>query len=105
MNQKIPDEPLGEAQETEPVFLSHERSSVRRGPMTPKQRQLLIALSLLAALAIAIVFILLWRWRNATPAEEKTNVVVSVKVGRAQKEPIAAQISAIGTIWPRDKAD
>jgi multidrug efflux pump subunit AcrA (membrane-fusion protein) len=28
-----------------------------------------------------------------------------VKVVKAEKEPIAAEISAIGTIWPREKAD
>ena len=106
MNQRTPDEPLDEARETEPVLVSYEQTRLpRRGPMTPRQRQLLIIVSVLAAFVIVIVAILLWRWRNAEPAEEKTNVVVSVKVGKAERQPIAAQISAIGTIWPRDKAD
>src|SRR5439155_12739724 len=106
MNQRTPDKPLDEARETEPVLVSYEQTRLpRRGPMTPRQRQLLIIVSVLAAFVIVIVAILLWRWRNAESAEEKTNVVVSVKVGKAERQPIAAQISAIGTIWPRDKAD
>src|SRR5437899_5601149 len=105
MNQRTRDEQLDEARETEPVLVSYEQTSRRRGPMTPRQLQLLIIVSVFAAFVIVIVALLLWRWRNAEPAEEKTNVVVSVKVAKAERQPIAAQISAIGTIWPRDKAD
>jgi len=81
MNQKTPDEPLDEARAIEPVFVSYEQTSSRRGgPMIPRQRQLLIVVSVLAAFVIVIAAVLLWRWRNAAPAEEKTSVVVSVKV-------------------------
>ncbi len=106
MNQRTPDEPLDEAVETEPVFTSYEQTRAqRRGSMTPRQQQLLIISSVLAVLLIIVVAVLVWHWKNASTAEEKTTIVVSVKVGKAEKQPIATHISVVGTIWPRDKAD
>src|SRR5260370_27508016 len=34
-----------------------------------------------------------------------TTPVVSVKVAKAEKDAIATQIVAVGTIWPREKSD
>src|SRR5262249_58257619 len=38
-------------------------------------------------------------------AESEVTPVVSVKVVKAERGSIAAPISAVGTIWPREKAD
>ncbi len=73
--------------------------------MSPRQRQLLIIAALAAVLITIILIILIWRWRNSAAPEEATVVAVSVKVAKAEKGPIAAQISAVGTIFPRDKSD
>jgi len=106
MNQRTSDEPLDKARKTSPVFSSYEQTTVRsRRSMTPRQRQILIIVSALMVFAIIVIAVLLWRWRNAAPPEEKTNVVVSVKVAKAERGAIAAEISAVGTIWPRDKAE
>jgi RND family efflux transporter MFP subunit len=43
--------------------------------------------------------------RSATEKESEEPPVVSVKVVKAEKENIAAPVSAVGTIWPREKAD
>jgi len=48
---------------------------------------------------------MVWRWRRSAPAERETVPVVSVKVAKAEREAIAAEVSAVGTIWPREKAD
>jgi len=72
-------------------------------PASSRRRQRLIVL-LVAVVALLILTIIVWRWRRSTE-EEVTAVVVSVKVAKAEKEPIAAQVSAVGTIYPRDKAD
>jgi len=64
---------------------------------------LLVAIGAFLVLILAVV--LIWRWRSASNAEEKTTPVVSVKVAKAEKQPIAAEISAVGTIWPREKSD
>jgi multidrug efflux pump subunit AcrA (membrane-fusion protein) len=73
--------------------------------MSLRQRQILIIASLVAVVIVVILSVLIWRWRRSTGPEETTAVVVSVKVAKAEKEVIAAQISAVGTIFPRDKAD
>src|SRR5438876_9294462 len=73
--------------------------------MTPRQRNLLIIFSSLALLVIfALIVVVVWR-RRAAPADETTTPVVSVKVAKAEKDAIAAQIVAVGTIWPREKSD
>jgi HlyD family secretion protein len=49
--------------------------------------------------------VLILRARKGTTAEEeKETAVVSVKVAKAERAPIAAQVSALGTIFPRDTA-
>ncbi len=81
----------------------YERTQTIRNPS--RRRTIVIITSIVAVLLLALVVLLIWRWRRSSETEEATNVVVSVKVGQAVKEPIAAQISAVGTIFPRDKSD
>jgi len=57
---------------------------------------------LLVILAIVVV---VWRRKAAASADETTTPVVSVKVAKAEKDAIATQIVAVGTIWPREKSD
>ncbi len=87
------------------VFSSYEQTRARRGSMTPRQRNLLILVSVVALLVVLLVVILVWRRRSATAADETPTPVVSVKVDKAEKDAIAAQIVAVGTIWPREKSD
>jgi len=55
---------------------------------------------------VLLVALVIWRLkRSATEAETEVTPVVSVKVVKAEKETIAAPVSAVGTIWPREKAD
>src|ERR1044071_8055333 len=64
---------------------------------------LIVASGLVVVLLVALV---IWRLkRSATEAETEVTPVVSVKVVKAEKENIAAPVSAVGTIWPREKAD
>lgn len=67
-----------------------------------KRRTALIAVS---AVAVVAVVILIWRSRgSADTTTEETAVVVSVRVAKAEKQPIAAQQTALGTIFPHDTA-
>ncbi|PWT81766.1 MAG: hypothetical protein C5B44_03255 [Acidobacteria bacterium] len=64
--------------------------------------------TILAIVAIGLILIILvvWRWkRSSAEAEQEVTPVVSVKVAKAEKGSIAAQVTAVGTIWPREKAD
>jgi HlyD family secretion protein len=68
------------------------------------RRNLIIVACVFVFLILAVAIV--WYIRSHRAATEgETNVVVSVRVARAEKEPIAAQVSAVGTIFPRDKAD
>lgn len=87
------------------VFTSYEETRVRRGSMTARQRNLLIVFSALALAVVLLVVVVVWRRRTAAPADQTTSPIVSVKVAKAEKEAIAAQIVAVGTIWPREKSD
>ena len=60
-----------------------------------------------AVVLVGLVFIAaIWKWRQrSSEASEKVVPVVSVKVAKAAKGDIATEVSAIGTIWPREKAD
>jgi len=107
MNQSTPNQTSGEPNEPERIVTSHEEQIVYHdGPAVTRRRQVLIISSMLAVLLIFIVFVvLLWRWRSGPAEEQPAKPVVSVKVAKAEREPIAAEISAVGTIWPRDKAE
>jgi len=70
-----------------------------------RQRNLILIVGsgLVVVLLVALV---VWRLKRSA-AEKETDVtpVVSVKVVKVEKEQIAVPVSAVGTIWPREKAD
>src|SRR5437899_10206381 len=107
MNQRNPNEIDREAGEPERVISSNEEATVHHDvPVTTRRRQILIISLTIAVLLILLVYVLwIWRWRKAPAEEEKTKPTVSIKVSKAEKGAIATEISAVGTIWPRDKAE
>ena len=69
-----------------------------------RRRTTLIIVAVVALLAIVAVA-LIWRSRaGAAEKPEETPVVVSVKAAKAEKQPIAQQVNALGTVFPRDTA-
>lgn len=91
--------------ESDRAVSSYEETRVRRGAMTPRQRNVLIILLVFAVVAVVLLGVLVWRWRHPAEAETEPMTLVSVKVAKAEKQSIAAQVTAVGTIFPRDKAD
>jgi len=87
------------------VSTSYELTQERRGSMTARQRNLLIISSSLVLLVVLLIVVVVWRRKAAASADETTTPVVSVKVAKAEKDAIATQIVAVGTIWPREKSD
>jgi len=64
---------------------------------------LIVAAGLVVLLLISLI---IWRVRRSKPeAEAEVTPTVSVKVAKAEKSTIAAPVTAVGTIWPREKAD
>lgn len=79
-----------------------ERDENRRRRSSERRRNLIIAAVALVAL---LVILLVWRSRRGAETTDEVAPVVSVKVAKAEKETIAAEVSAVGTIFPRDKAE
>lgn len=79
--------------------------SEQRHARVARQRNIvLIAGSVLVVLLL--VTLVVWRLkRSAKEGEAEVTPTVSVKVVKAEKGEIANPISAVGTIWPREKAD
>src|SRR5712692_7110035 len=69
-----------------------------------ERRDLIIGASVVV-LVLVVIVLAVWKWRKSgTGTEEKTTPVVSVRVAKAEKQTIAAQVSAVGTIFPREQA-
>ena len=71
-----------------------------------RQRNIVLIVGAVGLIFLILLFLIIWRWKkSAVEAEKEPTPTVSVKVAKAEKGEIAAQVSAVGTIWPREKAD
>ena len=72
-----------------------------------RQRNVIIIIAVIAVIVFGLTVLIIWRWKKSKSEDEEKKVVpvVSVKVARAEKGEIAAQVVAVGTIWPREKSD
>src|SRR5947207_2159375 len=70
------------------------------------QRNTILIIAAIALVVFALTILIIRRWRKSkAETENEVTPVVSVKVAKAEKGSIAAQVVAVGTIWPREKAD
>lgn len=77
----------------------------RRGRLAGERRRNLIMIASVAVVALLLLFFLIWKWRKSAAAtDEAAAPVVSVRVAKATRETIAAPVSAVGTIFPREQA-
>src|SRR5215831_21418551 len=71
-----------------------------------RQRNAILIIAVIAAVVFALAILIVWRWKKSKgESEAEVTPVVSVKVAKAEKGSIAVQVVAVGTIWPREKAD
>ena len=87
------------------VPIDAELQTSDEGTDSPKTRLFLI-LGLLALSFLLIAAYFIW-FRAATPPtadEEKKEIVVSVKTAKAEKESIAQEFSAVGTVAPSEQS-
>lgn len=70
-----------------------------------RRRDLIVGIAAVSLVALVVVVLIIWRLKSSSEVEKEVTPTVSVKVAKAGKDSIAAQISAVGTIWPREKAD
>lgn len=70
-----------------------------------RERRYLIIGTSAVLLVLLLIAIAVWRWRKSPAAADETATpVVSVRVAKAEKQTIAAPVSAVGTIFPREQA-
>jgi len=71
-----------------------------------RQRNVILMIAVISVVVFGLTILIIWRWKKSSTAADATVApVVSVKVAQAEKGSIAAQVIAVGTIWPREKAD
>ncbi|HKC88327.1 MAG TPA: efflux RND transporter periplasmic adaptor subunit [Blastocatellia bacterium] len=71
-----------------------------------RRRNAILIIAVIALIVFGLTVLIVWRLKKSKGEEEaKVTPVVSVKVATAEKGEIAAQVVAVGTIWPREKAD
>src|SRR3984893_48253 len=105
MNQKEPEKLPGEELDKEvspPVESSFDDE---RRMKTKRERRYLIIGTSVVALFVVVIIVAVWKWRSSSaPADQAVTPVVSVRVAKVTRETIAAPVSAIGTIFPREQA-
>src|SRR5689334_7492462 len=71
-----------------------------------RQRNIVLIVAGVALVVLVLAGLIVWRVRSSkSEAEAEVTPTVSVKVAKAEKGTIAAPVTAVGTIWPREKAD
>ncbi|HEY0319899.1 MAG TPA: efflux RND transporter periplasmic adaptor subunit [Pyrinomonadaceae bacterium] len=89
---------------TAPAPVEIEEAQLEEADAARRRRNVII-ISLAALVVLALVAYLLLRpAKQATDTAAETAAVVSVRVARAERKPIAAEASALGTIFPREQA-
>lgn len=97
------DEPDNRRDEpTDRVVVEHER--LRRARIV-RQRNTVLIVAAVALVALTLIILIVWRWRKSSAVGAEVTPTVSVKVVKAEKGEIATEVTAVGTIWPREKAD
>ncbi|HEY8227916.1 MAG TPA: efflux RND transporter periplasmic adaptor subunit [Pyrinomonadaceae bacterium] len=70
-----------------------------------QERRYLIIGTAVVLLVLFVIVVAVWRWRKSSETtEDPVTPVVSVRVVKAEKEEIAAPVTAVGTIFPREQA-
>jgi multidrug efflux pump subunit AcrA (membrane-fusion protein) len=94
----------GDSQQTQSEAEREKWLALRRDRLASERRRNLVMVAAIALVALSLLFFLIWKWRSSSKSEEPATVVVSVKVAKVEKETIAAPVSAVGTIFPREQA-
>jgi len=78
--------------------------AVRRERLARERRRNVMIVAAVAIVAMVLLVVLIWKWRSSSGEEATVAPVVSVRVAKVEKETIAAPVSAVGTIFPREQA-
>jgi multidrug efflux pump subunit AcrA (membrane-fusion protein) len=74
------------------------------GPSPGWSRRRWFSVVVAVLIAAAIIVFVITRKKSAAESDEEGKVTVSVKVAKAERGPIAATVTALGTIFPKEQA-
>jgi multidrug efflux pump subunit AcrA (membrane-fusion protein) len=90
------------ANEVDAVSIESARVQEQRA----RRRNTILIIAVIAVVIFALAILIIWRLKKSkAESEAEVTPVVSVKVAKAEQGNIAAQVVAVGTIWPRERAD
>src|SRR6266513_273909 len=90
------------ANEVDAVSIEETRIQERR----VRQRNTILIIAVIAIVIFGLAILIIWRLKKSNAeSEAEVTPVVSMKVAKAEQGSIAAQVVAVGTIWPRERAD
>jgi len=90
------------ANEVDAVSIESARVQEQRA----RRRNTILIIAVIAVVIFALAILIVWRLKKSkAESEAEVTPVVSVKVAKAEQGNIAAQVVAVGTIWPRERAD
>jgi len=69
-----------------------------------KHRNLVVASTAALLALLLIAYFTLWRTKTAPDASADESTVVSVRVAKVERQTIASEVTALGTIFPREQA-
>jgi multidrug efflux pump subunit AcrA (membrane-fusion protein) len=72
-------------------------------PEAPRRRGRVVII--VAAVIVLAALVLVWRGCHKSAADETAEIVVSVQVAKAERTPIANEITTVATLTPRQTAD
>ena len=94
-----PDEDASPEEETDNLLTEAQRRNAAR-----RRRNGLVAVAAVAIVALVVVVLVLRSRKGAAEEGAEEKPVVSVRVAKAERRQLAARVSALGTIFPRDTA-
>jgi HlyD family secretion protein len=79
---------------------------ISRAPSRSRRTAIFAASATVVLVVLIAIVIVVWRRRNTAGEEpgDEVKPVVAVQVAHAERQPIAAQTSAVGTVFPREQA-
>ena len=96
---------LGDSGARTPTAAEREQLlAVRRERLASERRRKVTIVAVVAIGVVVLLAFLIWRWRSSSNQEAAVPPIVSVRVAKVAKETIAAPVSAVGTIFPREQA-
>jgi len=108
MRDKERDDPAsamsGSIEQSELAHMELDEAQLAKERLRLKRRNLFVASIAALILLSLIAYLTFWRTKKAPDEAAGESVVVSVRVAKVERQTIASEVTALGTIFPREQA-